>query len=538
MKHLNYFPQPLLDDIIKGKCIPFIGAGFSRNADIPDEHKMPLWDELGKKIASYIPDYEYAGPVDALSAYSHEYSLAKLVEQLSESLLLNIAQPGLAHKAFCELPFDFVCTTNIEFLLEKGYDSAKRYCCPIVEEDQLSVTHNSAGVNLLKLHGDLHHPNRLVLTEEQYDGFIERYPLLATFLANLLISRTPLFIGYSLDDPDFRHIWQIIGDRLGKMRRMAYAIMVNAKPHNIARYERRGIKVINITGKEADYATTLEQIFKEIREFWSEKLIQTSTITEEDSLTELSLPKQAKNRLCFFAIPFRILSFYRSKVFPIAERYGFAPITSEEVLSPGANNLAKISAIIDRSELIVIDVASPYTMFEYGMIRTKYTERKKVLVIKEEDFDLPQELNSIRYVLRPKLTHLESEEFITQISRWFQDAAEMLKPDYEGEPRRLFEKGEYRASVISSISLLENELRMHMDKDLFDEEERAFRISLNKLLRIAVSRNIIGNKMLPELQDWVEIRNSLVHSKAGVNGRKARKIIDGVYEIVNGIHRR
>ena len=40
---------------------------------------------------------------------------------------------------------------------------------------------------------------------------------MSTYLANLLISRTALFIGYSLDDPDFRAIWQVVKDRLGRL---------------------------------------------------------------------------------------------------------------------------------------------------------------------------------------------------------------------------------------------------------------------------------------------------------------------------------
>ena len=70
---------------------------------------------------------------------------------------------------------------------------------------------------LLKLHEDVHHPARLVLTEEDYDAFLDKYPLLATYLANPLITRTAVLVGgYSLDDPDFRQVWQVVGERLGK----------------------------------------------------------------------------------------------------------------------------------------------------------------------------------------------------------------------------------------------------------------------------------------------------------------------------------
>src|SRR5205807_274375 len=101
------------------------------------------------------------------------------------------------HRAFCSIAFDVVATTNFDFLLETQYDASRRYCRPVIEEDHLSVNTRDAGTLLLKFHGDLHHPGRLVATEEDYDAFLDRYPLLATFISNLLITRTAVLIGYS-----------------------------------------------------------------------------------------------------------------------------------------------------------------------------------------------------------------------------------------------------------------------------------------------------------------------------------------------------
>jgi hypothetical protein len=39
--YLKHFPIPFLEDLIRGQVIPFIGAGFSRNADIPKGKEMP-----------------------------------------------------------------------------------------------------------------------------------------------------------------------------------------------------------------------------------------------------------------------------------------------------------------------------------------------------------------------------------------------------------------------------------------------------------------------------------------------------------------
>jgi hypothetical protein len=117
--------------------------------------------------------------------------------------------------------------------------------------------------------------------EEDYDSFLDRFPLLATHLANLLITRTAVLIGYSLDDPDFRHVWQVVGDRLGKARRSASAILLDPKSTDIARFARRGVKVIGLPGARSRYAQILAATFDELRQYMQTHLISASRVTEE-----------------------------------------------------------------------------------------------------------------------------------------------------------------------------------------------------------------------------------------------------------------
>jgi len=301
--YLSHFPKPLLDDLVTGRWLPIIGAGMSLNAVVPSNRRLPLWGDLGRTLSTEIPEYPYTNPIDAISAYEHEFGRPKLIERLGELLCVEEARPGDAHREFCSIPFDIVCTTNFDFLLEKQYEATPRYCRPVLDEDQLSSNFPDAGTVLLKLHGDLHHPSRLVVTEEDYDGFISRYPLLSTYLANLLITRTAVLIGYSLDDQDFRQLWFTITERLGKARRLAYALVVDARDADVARFERRGVKVINLPGSNSDYGEVLSQTFAQLREYFMDNVISVSSVTEEEPLRELSLPRDTVTRLCLFVLP-------------------------------------------------------------------------------------------------------------------------------------------------------------------------------------------------------------------------------------------
>ena len=79
------------------------------------------------------------------------------------------------------------------------------------------------------MHGDFNHPDRMIITENDYRYV---YRTKSGFLLHTLqiwfITNTMLLIGYSLDDDDFRGIWQIINSRLGNMTQPAYCITVNA----------------------------------------------------------------------------------------------------------------------------------------------------------------------------------------------------------------------------------------------------------------------------------------------------------------------
>jgi hypothetical protein len=67
---------------------------------------MPLWKDLGEVLSRDIGDYKHSTPLDAVSAYEHEFGRSKLLEKLSEMLFIDEARPGTAHKA--SPPLDFL----------------------------------------------------------------------------------------------------------------------------------------------------------------------------------------------------------------------------------------------------------------------------------------------------------------------------------------------------------------------------------------------------------------------------------------------
>lgn len=530
--YLKYFPQPLLDDLVASKWLPVVGAGMSKNAVLPAGSTSPDWNQLGKLFASELTDYGYVNAVDAISAFEYEYGRPKLIEKLSEFLLIGKARPGHAHKAFCSIQFDLVCTTNFDFLLEKQYELTPKPFTPLIDEEQLSINHNDASVAVLKVHGDLNHPNRLVATEDDYDSFLTKFPLIATYLSNLLITRTAVLIGYSLDDPDFRQLWQVIGDRLGKSRRMAYVISIGAKPADIARFDRRGVKVVNLPGAKSKYGEILTKTFNELRDYWREKVVTSSHVTEEGPLRELSLPQDSVNRLCFFALPLNVLPFYRDRVFPIVRNLGLVPVTADDVISPGDNFLAKIDALLSRAVIVVVDASSEATLAEMGMAMAR-TEQSHIMLVLEEGAQLPTSLRNVQVVVRPDLTSIEIQPFLERFQEWIEERAAEVGPRLSDEPMRLLEAREYRAAIVSAITHLEASLRDRLDLPL---SERKRIVSIRQMLELAREQRLLGKYESQQVLHWLKIRNEIVHTHAPVNLQQAREIVHGVREITHNLH--
>ncbi len=221
-------PRPLLNDIEAGKCLPFVGAGFSLNARLPVGKVMPAWPELTAHLASIgrLPP-DSGGPAVA-SEFEKRFGRVQLIETIRKALHTGTAEPGDAHRAFAELPFDTIYTTNFDLLLEDAYTSIKRPFRSLVGELQMPFHGGPLTTSIVKMHGDLRHEEHVIVTREDYEKYLDSYPVIATHLSALLIRKTALFVGYSLSDPDFTHVRQVVRSRLGKFERMAYVLEFKA----------------------------------------------------------------------------------------------------------------------------------------------------------------------------------------------------------------------------------------------------------------------------------------------------------------------
>ncbi|HEU5104525.1 MAG TPA: SIR2 family protein [Solirubrobacterales bacterium] len=471
-----------------------------------------------------MPGYDYSGALDALSAYEQTFGRRELVNRLYRELLVEEARPGEVHEAFCRLRFDRVVTTNLEFLIEEGYRRAGERCEAVIDEDQLPIPASRSSTVLLKLHGDLRHPAQLVVTEDDYDGFLARNPVLATHVSSLLIERVPIFIGYSLDDPDFRQLLSVLRDRLGKMLPLAYAVTVGANAVEVARYERRGVRVLNLDNSKAKYAEVLTAAFRELDEYWREHVLEEVEFLQERPLEELRVSPSGENsRLCYFSVPRNLIAFYRNEVFPMVEEVGLVPVSGFDVETEPGNQLAAAGALIERASCAIVDVGEGTGSVELG-IAVSAIGSENVLVVTAGEAP-PAFADRLEFVLRPDSIAEENEAFLEVIWKWMQFRMPVEAPGLNA--MRLLELKEWTAALIASVAEMEALLQ-----ELFPEMEHQ---KGRPRRRRRTLRQILATEDLPiepavkeRLLADISLRNSVLHEGARVSPRQAKSAVEDV----------
>jgi hypothetical protein len=83
----------------------------------------------------------------------------------------------------------------------------------------------------------------------------------------MLITKTALFIGYSLSDLDFKHIREIVLSRLGRFQRTSYIVQFNMSAPDVEKMQENDVHVINLeVPRESSIDEILAGFFYEIRE--------------------------------------------------------------------------------------------------------------------------------------------------------------------------------------------------------------------------------------------------------------------------------
>ncbi len=231
--------QEIAAAIRSQKCVFFIGAGLSEEAGLPS------WLGLIKSCLDDLSTKTDAEYLTIAQAYSQKFGRAALEAKVTALTDTSNISPTDLHQSLSELGVSTWLTTNYDDLLERALH------CPeqnVVVEDRDLAREIPGAPIIIKIHGDYRRPHTIILTRNDYFLSHQQSALIWDQVRILLTKQTFVFLGYSLQDPDFSQLQAQLVHRLGlDGLRPSYAVMFDVDEVRKEDLLSRKVKVIELS---------------------------------------------------------------------------------------------------------------------------------------------------------------------------------------------------------------------------------------------------------------------------------------------------
>ena len=198
----------LISAMKTGRTMLFMGSGVSATLGVP------TWSGLIAKLANKLgyderllapPGVNYLTLAQFFYEKYKQSGIADLCNEMSAEW--NASEEKLknseVHKLLYKLRFPTIYTTNYDQNLENAFRLFGGDPLVVNDISQFGLG-KASDQTIIKFHGDLTDPNRIVLTESQYFERLNFEAPLDIRLRSDALSNSILFIGYSLSDINVR----------------------------------------------------------------------------------------------------------------------------------------------------------------------------------------------------------------------------------------------------------------------------------------------------------------------------------------------
>jgi hypothetical protein len=208
-------PRTLLRYLASKRCVLFAGAGLSKWGG------LPTWAAFLSKLTETLREEKPDARRDEiLSRMLDDGKFLEVAEFCKEALGKTIYAETLReafnwnditipkpHEIIVRLPFAAIITTNYDRIIELSYLKATLEDPRVVtyaESEELGTLLFEGRFFILKAHGDIRKASEIVLTTQDYRQIIHANPAFNDVFSAIMMTKSVLFIGYSINDPDFR----------------------------------------------------------------------------------------------------------------------------------------------------------------------------------------------------------------------------------------------------------------------------------------------------------------------------------------------
>jgi len=273
----------LQDHYASGRLIPFIGAGASISVAWTEGGKAkrgPSWkqlvDQAAKQLGFNDPELLRTRGTDLQILEYFKTKNAGQFASLTNWLFSEMRPPDDAlrasaiHRELANLlESRLFYTTNYDDFIERSFHLHGRDCRSVVVEEHIAESFKFQNVaEIIKFHGDLNFPNKMVLSESHYEDRLKLSDGMDYRLRSDLLGRVLLFIGYSFRDWNVSYLFRLVNEQFQQLPgsltgRRAYIAVPDPSDFEVQLFRNRNIEVIPVSG--LDQANDIAQLLEEIR---------------------------------------------------------------------------------------------------------------------------------------------------------------------------------------------------------------------------------------------------------------------------------
>ena len=252
------------------KASVMVGAGFSRNADVPAHVKVKQWNDVGEDIYCRLQTVDKAEPSDLIfktpmrlaSQFAAVNGRSELDNLIRDSIPDDRMHPGALHRQLLSLPWRDVFTTNYDTLLERARKGLQRNYSVVTSKEMLLYKKSP---RIIKLHGSFPDKTPFLMTEEDFMSYPVQHPEYVNTVRQALVESIFCLVGFSGDDPNFTS-WQAwLRDVMGEYAGPSYLITCDKHYDDSFKtlMKQRGVEVINFSEIDEldDYKKALDFFF-------------------------------------------------------------------------------------------------------------------------------------------------------------------------------------------------------------------------------------------------------------------------------------
>lgn len=183
----------------------FVGAGVSKSSDT-DYKSLPSWSDLISELKSDLAITEELDYLKIAQLHYLEFGEQKYTQTLKKYFPEDIA-PSSVHSLILKINPRVIITTNWDCIIERAIEQ-EGYLYDTICTDK-DLVQSTSQRKFIKIHGDFKNHN-IVFKEDDYLNYSRNFPLIENYIKSVFSTHTVLFLGYSYNDINLKHVMKWI----------------------------------------------------------------------------------------------------------------------------------------------------------------------------------------------------------------------------------------------------------------------------------------------------------------------------------------